>query len=499
MQQVRAVMAGPVLLVRPGAPLGESVSRMRAEGAVAAVVLEDGAALGTLSEPEACAAASDRPGRLASDAMRPALGTIDASEDLGEALGMLARPGSGHLVVTSDGTVVGVVSLADLAPVLSIGPAATPPGLKGVVVADTEVSDVRGEEGFYHYRQYSAVELAEKRPLEDSWRLLVDGALPRDRGQQEAFAAEVRPLRQASPLVMQTLPAIAGASEPLAGLRTALSLAAAERGLRPLYDIAPAARRADALFVAALTPTLLAGLYRLRHGKEPVPASPDLAAGANYLWMLSGAEPSPGHAGAVERYLTSTIDHGFSASTFTARVIASTGADLGACLVGAIGALSGPLHGGAPSRALELFDEIGSPERARSVIESKMQRGERIMGFGHAVYRTEDPRSNMLREVARRLGGPLAELALEVERTVVEVLAELKPGRRLYANVEFYAGVVMAACGIPKEMFTPTFASSRVIGWTANVLEQADDPKIIRPSARYVGPPPPQPVPALER
>ena len=132
------------------------------------------------------------------------------------------------------------------------------------------------------------------------------------------------------------------------------------------------------------------------------------------------------------------------------------------------------------------------------MIESKVRRGERIMGFGHAVYRTEDPRSNMLREVARQLGGPLADLALQVERTVVEVLAELKPGRRLYANVEFYAGVVMAACGIPPEMFTPTFASSRVIGWTANVLEQAQDPKIIRPSARYVGPPPPQPVPELE-
>ena len=496
MQQVRTVMAGPVLVIQPGTPLGESVSRMRAEEAAAAVVLQDGVPLGTLSVQDASEPAQDRPGLQVSDVMRPPLGTIDASEDLSSALRMLAHPGLGHLVVTSDGQVVGVLSLADLAPLLSIGPAAAPPGLKGVVVAETQVSDVRGEEGFYHYRQYSAVELAERRPLEDSWRLLLDGELPRDRAEQEGFAAEVRPLRSASQLVMRTLPAIAGASAPLEGLRTAISMAAAERGLRPIYDIDPAARRADALFVAAVTPTILTALHRLSRGKEPVPPRPDLGAGANYLWMLSGVEPSPVHAGAIERYLTSTIDHGFSASTFTARVIASTGADLGACLVGAIGALSGPIHGGAPSRALELLDEIGSPERARSVIESKVQRGERIMGFGHAVYRTEDPRSNMLREVARQLGGPLAELALQVERTVVEVLAELKPGRRLYANVEFYAGVVMAACGIPPEMFTPTFASSRVIGWTANVLEQARDPKIIRPSARYVGPPPPQPVPA---
>ena len=491
-------MAGRVPAVRPGDALKEAVARMRAEAAAVAVVLERGVPVGTLNEAHAAGAALVRPGLQVSDAMRPLLGTIDATDDLSAALPMLARPGSGQLVVTSGGEVVGVLSLAELVPMLSIGPAPTPPGLKGVVVADTEVSDVCGEEGFYHYRQYSAVELAERRTLEDCWRLLLDGELPRDRAEREAFAAEVRPLRSASPLVMRALPAIAGASEPLEGLRTAISLVAAERGLRPLYDIDQLARRADALFVAALTPTLLTALYRLRQGEEPVPPRPELEAGANYLWMLTGVQPSAVHAGAIERYLTSTIDHGFSASTFTARVIASTGADLGACLVGAIGALSGPLHGGAPSRALELLDEIGSPERARSVIESKVRRGERIMGFGHAVYRTEDPRSNMLREVARQLGGPLADLALKVESTVVEVLAELKPGRRLYTNVEFYAGVVMAACGIPPEMFTPTFASSRVIGWTANVLEQAQDPKIIRPSARYVGPPPPQPVPELQ-
>ena len=498
MQQVSTVMAGRVPAVRPGDALKEAVARMRAEAAAVAVVLERGVPVGTLNEAHAAGAALVRPGLQVSDAMRPLLGTIDATDDLSAALPMLARPGSGQLVVTSGGEVVGVLSLAELVPMLSIGPAPTPPGLKGVVVADTEVSDVCGEEGFYHYRQYSAVELAERRTLEDCWRLLLDGELPRDRAEREAFAAEVRPLRSASPLVMRALPAIAGASEPLEGLRTAISLAAAERGLRPLYDIDQLARRADALFVAALTPTLLTALYRLRQGEEPVPPRPELEAGANYLWMLTGVQPSAVHAGAIERYLTSTIDHGFSASTFTARVIASTGADLGACLVGAIGALSGPLHGGATSRALELLDEIGSPERARSVIESKVRRGERIMGFGHAVYRTEDPRSNMLREVARQLGGPLADLALKVESTVVEVLAELKPGRRLYTNVEFYAGVVMAACGIPPEMFTPTFASSRVIGWTANVLEQAQDPKIIRPSARYVGPPPPQPVPELQ-
>ena len=372
-----------------------------------------------------------------------------------------------------------------------------PRGLKGVVVADTAVGDVRGTEGFYHYRQYSAVELATTRPFEDVWRLMIDKTLPTDLAERGAFCDEVRPLRAIPTATAGVLPAIARASDPLTGLRTALSLVGAERGFRPVYDLDHTARRSDALLTAAVTPTILTSLYRLRNGLDAVAPRDDLDYAANYLWMLTGTEPDPGRARALEHYLVSTVDHGFNASTFTARVIASTGADLSACIVGAIGALSGPLHGGAPSRALDLLDEIGSIDNARPVVVPKVQRGERIMGFGHPVYVTDDPRSIMLGEVARHLGGELADLATGVERTVVDVLAELKPGRHLYANVEYYAAVVMSLCGVPREMFTPTFASSRVIGWTANVLEQAEDSKIIRPSARYVGPPPPQPVPEL--
>jgi len=371
-----------------------------------------------------------------------------------------------------------------------------PRGLKGVVVTETGIGDVRGGEGFYHYRQYSAVDLAKSRPVEDVWRLLIDGELPVSAAERAAFSAEIRPLWAIPAATADALPAIARTTEhPLNGLRTALSMAAEERGCRPLYDLKPLERRGDALFVAAVTPTILTALHRLRSGQQPVGPRDDLDYAANYLWMLTGQEPSGAHAAAIRRYLISTIDHGFNASTFTARVIASTGADMGACITGAIGALSGPLHGGAPSRALDLLNEIGEASRARAVVAGKVTRGERIMGFGHAVYTTTDPRSEMLKETAQGLGGPLADLAVEVERTVVDVLAELKPGRHLYANVEFYAGVVMALCGVPPEMFTPTFASSRVIGWSANVLEQAEDSKIIRPSARYVGPPPPQPIP----
>jgi citrate synthase len=212
--------------------------------------------------------------------------------------------------------------------------------------------------------------------------------------------------------------------------------------------------------------------------------------------MLNGVVPDPLQERAISRYLVSTVDHGFNASTFTARVIASTGADLAACVVGAIGALSGPLHGGAPSRALELLDAIGTPDQIDPYIRARILAGDRIMGFGHAVYRTEDPRSRMLKQTAVELGGPRASFAVEVERRVLALLAELKPDRELHTNVEFFAGVVMEQCGLPREMFTPTFASSRVIGWTAHILEQARERKIIRPAARYTGPPPPVPIPA---
>ncbi|MER6277749.1 citrate synthase/methylcitrate synthase [Streptomyces sp900105245] len=374
-----------------------------------------------------------------------------------------------------------------------------PRGLAGVVVTETEVGDVRGREGFYHYRQYSAVDLARTRGFEDVWHLLVHGTLP-DAERRAAFLAETSRLRRVPAEVRAALPAIAAAcrvSGPLAGLRTALSLLGAARGLRPVYDIDPDRRRSDTLAVCAVVPTLLTALHRLGQGLEPVEPREDLPYAANYLYMLTGSEPDPRRVRAVEQYLISTIDHGFNASTFTARVIASTGADVAACLTGAVGALSGPLHGGAPSRALDTLDAIGTPERIDSWIRERVLAGDRIMGFGHAVYRTEDPRSRMLRETALAFGGPRVEFAVEVERRVEAILAELKPGRELHTNVEFYAGVVMELCGLPREMFTPTFAAARVVGWSANILEQATDPKIIRPRARYVGPEPQVAAPAV--
>ncbi|MEU2023267.1 citrate synthase/methylcitrate synthase [Streptomyces sp. NPDC016469] len=378
-------------------------------------------------------------------------------------------------------------------------PLDVPRGLAGVVVTDTALGDVRGREGFYHYRQYSAVELAQTRSFEDVWYLMTEGELPGPEARAD-FAARTAALRVLPDAVREALPAIARASAvsgPLSGLRTALSLLGASAGFRPVYDIDADRRRADALAVCAAVPTVLTALHRLGQGLAPVEPRADLPHAANYLYMLTGSVPDEDRARAVEQYLISTVDHGFNASTFTGRVVASTGADVAACLVAAVGALSGPLHGGAPSRALDTLDAIGTPDRIDGWIRERVLAGDRIMGFGHPVYRTEDPRSRMLRSIAQGFGGPLVEFAVEVERQVEAILAELKPGRELHTNVEFYAGVVMELCGLPREMFTPTFCTARVVGWSANILEQAEDSKIIRPAARYVGPPPPQPVPAV--
>lgn len=374
-----------------------------------------------------------------------------------------------------------------------------PRGLAGVVVTETALGDVRGREGFYHYRQYSAVELAASRTFEDVWHLMFRGALPADRAARDAFTAETAPLRHLPTQVRDALPALARAtapSGPLAGLRTALSLLGATAGFRPVYDLGPARRAADALAACAAVPTLLTALYRLGRGLEPVEPRDDLPYAANYLYMLTGQEPDPVRARAVERYLISTVDHGFNASTFTARVIASTGADVAACLTGAVGALSGPLHGARPAGPWTPWTPSAPRTGSGRGSANASSCGDRIMGFGHPVYRTEDPRSRMLREIAQDFGGPLVDFAVEVERQVEAILAELKPGRELHTNVEFYAGVVMELCGLPREMFTPTFCAARVVGWSANVLEQAADSKIIRPAARYAGPTPPEPVPA---
>lgn len=387
-----------------------------------------------------------------------------------------------------------LTALARLRPAGELG-ASVPPGLKGVVVAQTSLGDVRGTEGFYHYRQYSAPELAATRSFEDVWHLLVEGELPTPE-QRCRFLAEVAPLRHLPAEVRDALPAMAGmAATPVAALRTAISLLAAAEDLPASLDADAGELRAHALRLSAAVPTLIAALHRLRDGREPVAPDDELGYAENYLWMIDGSRPEPEPARAIEQYLVLGIDHGFNASTFVARAVTSTGADLGAAVVAALGSLSGPLHGGSPSRALDTLDAIGTPERTRAWVRDAVGSGQRIMGFGHPVYRTADPRSVMLRSVARELGGGLVDFAIQVEAEILDTLAELKPDQELHTNIEWYAAVVMDRCGLPRDLFTPTFAASRVVGWCAHALEQHADNRVIRPSSRYVGPPAPQPVP----
>ena len=365
-----------------------------------------------------------------------------------------------------------------------------PRGLAGVEVTDTEIGDVLGDEGFYHYRGLSAVDLATTRSFEEVWHLLAVGHLP-TAAETRSFLGRVGPLRVLPAAVSDVLPAICAATpDPLQVLRTALSLWGSASGQRPLYDLDEDERLESAVAVAAVTPTIVAAARRLHDGLEPLDPDPAVGLADDYLRMVTGRIPEPRDARAVESYLVSTMDHGFNASTFTARVVASTGADLAACVVAALGSFSGPKHGGAPSRALETVDQIGSAERAEGYVRDHLLRGERIMGFGHAVYRTRDPRSEMLRGIAQGYDDPLVDLAVRVEEIFERTLAELKPGRELHANVEFYAGVVMKLAGLDPAMFTPTFCVARMVGWTANILEQARDTKIIRPAAHYVGPHP---------
>lgn len=365
-----------------------------------------------------------------------------------------------------------------------------PRGLAGVVVAETTVGDVRGGEGFYQYRDRSAVELAETATFEDAWQLLVTGETPTE-ASATAFRTRVRAAAADAGRDIDVVGTAVARLTPdvLAGLAAAWPLLAARRGIRPLYDSDPAAREADAVTMAAVTAPLVAALWRRSRGEEPLPALAGRGVVGEYLHQVTGVVPTPAVERALTAYLVSVMDHGFNASTFTARVIASTGADVAACLTGALGALTGPLHGGAPARALDGLDAVGTSDRIEPWIRGELAAGRRLMGFGHAVYRTADPRAQLMKRVAQGLGGPRVALAAEFERTAERLLAEAKPGRELHANVEFWAAIVMEQCGLPREMLTPTFAIARTIGWTAHILEQAADPKIIRPSARYVGPP----------
>jgi citrate synthase len=365
-----------------------------------------------------------------------------------------------------------------------------PAGLHNVAVTSTQIGDVRGDEGFYHYRQHDATELARVHSFEEVWHLFERGHLP-TAAEAAEFASLLSPARHLPEPLDRVIDAVAATpGAPLAGLRTVLSASSALIGADPMLDIEHHRRVEQARRLAAIVPGAVARLHRRAIGLDAVAGDPELSHAAGYLYEVTGRLAPDAHVRALEQYLVLTIDHGFNPSTFTARVVASTGASIVDCVCAAIGALAGPLHGGAPSRALDALDAIGTPSRAADWVRSEVAAGRRIMGFGHAVYRAPDPRSALLREVAEQLGGELVERAIAVEARILDTLAELKPSRPLPSNVEFYAGVIMETVGLPRQMFTPTFAVSRSVGWCAHAVEQAGVAKLIRPSARYVGPEP---------
>lgn len=364
-----------------------------------------------------------------------------------------------------------------------------PPGLKGLVVADTTIGSVRGEEGFFHYRDRDAVEIARHLTFEAAAHLLIDGGVP-DAAAEARFRSELAAGRRVDPAVFSALAPQASTIDPMAGLRAALSLTVDDT---PTIDLSPEDRRGRGVVAAASVSTIMAGLHRLSTGLPPLDPDPGLGHSADFIRMSTGSVPDPRVARAVETYLLLTIDHGFNASTFTTRVVTSTGAGVGSALCAAVGALSGPLHGGAPSRVLDMLDDIGDPADTEAWAERQLATGRKIMGFGHAVYRADDPRSSLLKEVAVGLGGPLVERATEIEERMLGVLRAWRPSSVIVTNVEFYAAVVLHLAGLPQEMFTPTFTTSRVVGWVAHLLEQSADNKIMRPKARYVGPEPTRP------
>jgi citrate synthase len=361
-------------------------------------------------------------------------------------------------------------------------------GLDGVPVASTSVSDVDGARGFYHFRGVDPTTFARTGTFEDAWYLLHSGDLPTTE-QRAAFADRLHAAMQMPPVLRDALPALAALGPPGSQdvLRTAVSAAGVALGCRTWTEQDRETTDEQVIKLAALTPVLAAALYRLARGQGPIDPVPGRTIAENYLAMIHGDVPTADQTRALQTYLILAADHGFCNSTFALRVIASSGADVGGALAGAVASLSGPLHGGAIGRVPSMLAAIGDPTRVEPWIRDRLARRERLMGFGHAVYRTLDPRNTVLRGVAEEIGGETVELAKLVEETGVRLLNEHKSDKRREANIELFAGIALDFAGIPEELFGSTFTVARMAGWTANLMEQIADNRIFRPAARYAG------------
>jgi citrate synthase len=345
------------------------------------------------------------------------------------------------------------------------------PGLEGVVAFETTIAEPDKEGSALRYRGVDIEELVGRYPFEQVWGLLVDESL--EPGMPRAERIE---LQDPSGSVM-------------ADLQAGLATLGPKWGLRQLVDVGPEEARDD---LARLSAAALSIVAQAARGRAPSVPESEVEQGENaaaqFLLRWRG-EADPRHVQAVDTYWVSAAEHGLNASTFTARIAASTGADCAAAMSAAVGALSGPLHGGAPTRVLKMLDEVEARGDAASYVAALLARGERIMGFGHRVYRAEDPRARVLRRTARELGSRRVEVAEELEKAAIEALREAHPERPLETNVEFWAAVVLEIAQIPPDMYPAMFGCARVAGWSAHILEQRRTGRLIRPSARYVGPP----------
>lgn len=356
-------------------------------------------------------------------------------------------------------------------------------GLEDVVAGTSDICFIDGKEGRLVYRGYNIVELAEQASFEEVAYLLWQGSLP-NRAQLEAITEELTKERTIPEPVTNLLSSLPKETLPMDALRTAVSLLG-------IYDpeanvMTQEANRRKAGRITAQLPTIVAAFDRLRKGKNPVAPNPQLGFAENFLFMLHGERPTPLEAHVFNVALVLHADHELNASTFSARVTAATLTDIYSAVVAAIGTLKGPLHGGANEQVMRMLEQIGTVDRAEAWVTDALARKEKIMGFGHRVYKTEDPRATILRRLSHQVGEQAGTLKwYDMLQRVEGVVTKGKP---LYPNVDFYSGSVYHLMGIPMDLFTPVFAISRMVGWTAHVLEQYSNNRIIRPRAEYTGP-----------
>jgi 2-methylcitrate synthase len=356
-------------------------------------------------------------------------------------------------------------------------------GLREIVAAETKISDIDGALGRLWYAGYTIEDLAEHSTYPEVAYLLHHIRLP-TRAELDELTEFFTVAREPSRFLIDLMPTLAEQASPMSMLRTSVSAASASDP--DGWDESDAADLRKAMRLVASTPTFIAMYHRTRTGQKVIDPNPQLSHAANFLWMLLGTEPSPEDAHALDTTMILYADHTMNASTFTARIIASTLADMHSAVTGAISALKGPLHGGANEESMKMLEEVGEPSHAAAYVKDRLTRHQKIMGFGHAVYRTMDPRATVLRALAHDCGERHGETRwVETSEEIEKVTFEQKG---LYPNVDFYAASVYHALGIPTDLMTPIFAMARMAGWTAHVREQYADNKVIRPGSEYVGP-----------